>query len=88
MISASIALDQNRDVFAVPGSIHNSMSAGTHRLIQRSMAQIATGPEVILEELSLIEVSTEAPAVMQLSPEKPFARPAGRACISTTWPCP
>lgn len=53
MISASIALDQNREVFAVPGSIHNAMSAGPHKLIRKSMAQIATDAETVLAELSL-----------------------------------
>jgi DNA processing protein len=63
MISAAIALDQNRDVFAVPGAVHNAMSAGPHRLLRRSMAQIATSAEDILEEMALgsRSVATAAP---------------------------
>jgi len=53
MISASVALDQNRDVFVVPGSIYNAMSAGPHSLLRRSMAQLATSPEQVMEELAL-----------------------------------
>ncbi len=68
MISASIALDQNREVFAVPGSIENPMSAGPHRLIGKSMAQIAESPETVLDELSLGAAAQErAPAALQLS---------------------
>jgi DNA processing protein len=68
MISASIALDQNRDVFAVPGSIQNPMSAGPHRLILRSMAQIAASPDVVLDELSLSAAAeSRAPDPVQLS---------------------
>ena len=51
MITASIALDQNRDLFAVPGSIHNPRSAGPHQLLRQSMAQPATSAEDVLGEL-------------------------------------
>ena len=66
MISASIALDQNRDVFAVPGSVYNTMSAGPHSLLRRSMAQLAVSPEQIMEELAL--QTAERP---QSAPEPP-----------------
>ncbi|MBN1448570.1 MAG: DNA-processing protein DprA [Bacteroidetes bacterium] len=67
MISAGIALDQNREVFAVPGNIHNAMSAGPHALLRRSMAQIATSPEVVLEELSLQHREAKPEHLEQLS---------------------
>lgn len=51
MITAGIALDQNRDLFAVPGSIYNPRSAGPHRLLRESMAQAATCPADVLGEL-------------------------------------
>ncbi len=34
MISAKTALEQNRDIFAIPGSIKNPLTAGTHQLIK------------------------------------------------------
>ena len=52
MISANIALDQNRDLFAVPGSIFNTRSAGPHYLLQQSMAQPATCAGDVLGELA------------------------------------
>ncbi|MDT8322784.1 MAG: DNA-processing protein DprA [Bacteroidota bacterium] len=68
MITASIALDQNREVFAVPGNVHNAMSAGPHRLIQRSMAQIATCAAAVLEELSLdVPADTRPVPAVQLT---------------------
>ena len=47
LITASLALEQGREVFALPGPVDQEMSLGTNNLLKEG-AQIATAPEDIL----------------------------------------
>jgi DNA processing protein len=53
LITARQALDENREVFAVPGSIYAPTFRGTNWLIQNGQGKLVTRVEDVLEELNL-----------------------------------
>jgi DNA processing protein len=56
LITARFAVEQNREVFAIPGSIFSPQSRGTNAIIQRGEAKLVQNVEDILEELNLTMV--------------------------------
>src|SRR5690606_21540545 len=52
--TANWAFEQQRDVFAIPGSVFSRQSEGTNQLIRESTAKLVAKPEQLLEELNLL----------------------------------
>jgi len=64
IITASLANDYNRDVFAIPGNNNQSTSKGTNTLIEKNQAAILNNPEQIIDLLGL-STSNKNPAGTQ-----------------------
>src|SRR5208282_4664984 len=73
LITARQALDQGRQVFAVPGRIDNPLAQGCHQLIKDG-AKLVEGVEDILSELEFLipmdKMATPRPLPGNLSPEE------------------
>lgn len=53
LITAQLALEEGRDIFAVPGEIYSQTSVGCNNLIKNSQAKLVTSVKDILEEYGI-----------------------------------
>ena len=63
LITTDMALEQGRDVYALPGPVTSTLSQGCHRLIRQG-AGILISPEEFLKELQ-IEVSENSTELLK-----------------------
>ena len=68
LITAELATEQGRDVYALPGRVTDAMSAGCNRLIAQG-AYVIRSPQSIISDLSADEAYTSIPLSIPADPQ-------------------
>jgi DNA processing protein len=82
LLTAQLALDQNREVLAMPGPVHSTLTKGCHKLIRDGATLVECARDVLVE-LRLASPARASPAACAPPPASdPVLHAIGFECVS------
>ena len=82
LLTAQLALDQNREVFAMPGPVHSTLTKGCHKLIRDGATLVECARDVLVE-LRLASPTQASPTASAPPPASdPVLHAIGFECVS------
>lgn len=84
LITARLALQQNREVFAVPGSVNSHRSRGCHELLRQGAVLVESADDILAHVESLYHGQMDLLAQLQPAAAVSGSRPATVAAATTT----